>query len=149
MKTTRRKSKQRELIYEMIAADKAHPTAQQVYDRLKSGLPMLSLGNVYRNIGILLEEKRLRSCEFGSGTVRYDAVTDGHYHFVCDACGGVSDMPMPLQAGITAVARKFSRHTINGHTIRFFGHCASCAGKQNGGKKKANKKQGDTNGTNQ
>ena len=140
MKTTRRKSKQRELIYEMIAADKVHPTAQEVYDRLKSGMPTLSLGNVYRNIGILLEEKRLRSCEFGSGTVRYDAVTDGHYHFVCDACGGVSDLPMPIQGGITTAARKFSRHTIHGHTIRFFGHCASCAGKQNGGKKEGKSK---------
>jgi len=114
----------------MIAADKAHPTAQEVYDRLKSGMPTLSLGNVYRNIGILLEERRLRSFEFGRGIVRYDAVTDGHYHFICDACGGVSDLPMPIQGGITTAARKFSRHTI-----RFFGFCTSCAGKRPGGTK--------------
>ena len=141
MKIIRRKSRQRELIYEMIAAAKAHPSAQEVYDTLKSAMPSLSLGNVYRNIGILLEERRLHGCEFASGTVRYDALTDGHYHFVCDACGAVSDMPMPLQEGITADARKFSPHTINGHSINFFGLCVSCAGKRQGGKNSQIKKR--------
>lgn len=127
MKTLRRKSEQREKIYEMIKASKAHPTAQEVYDRLKTGMPSLSLGNVYRNIAILLEEGRIQGGEFGSGTVRYDAVTDAHYHFVCERCGRVSDFAMPAQAEITANAQRYSPHRVAGHTIRFFGTCADCA----------------------
>jgi len=127
MKTQRRKSRQREKIYEVIRASKAHPTAQEVYDALKKEMPSISLGNVYRNIAILLEEDRLQGGEFGSGTVRYDAFTAAHYHFVCERCGRVSDFAMPAQDGITAAARRYSPHRVTGHAIRFFGVCAGCA----------------------
>ncbi len=123
----RRKSAQREKIYEVIMASKAHPTAQEVYERLKIKMPSLSLGNVYRNIAILLEEGLIQGGEFGSGTVRYDAVTAPHYHFVCERCGRVSDFAMPAQDEITATARRYSPHHIAGHTIRFYGVCADCA----------------------
>jgi Fur family peroxide stress response transcriptional regulator len=127
MKTKRRKSKQRERIFEWIAASKAHPTAQDVYDALKKERPSLSLGNVYRNIAILMEAGRIQGGEFGRGTVRYDAVTEGHYHFVCERCGTVSDFAMPVDTNITTAARRYSPHRIDGHTIRFFGVCADCA----------------------
>lgn len=126
MQLQRRKSKQRERIYELVRASKNHPTAQTIYDRLKLEMPNLSLGNVYRNIAILLEEGRLQGGEFGSGTVRYDAVTAAHYHFVCERCGAVSDFDMAAREEITDAARQLSPHRITGHTARFFGICADC-----------------------
>jgi Fur family peroxide stress response transcriptional regulator len=127
METQRRKSGQRERIYEAIRASKAHPSAQEVYEKLKKELPSLSLGNVYRNIGILLEEDRIVSGEFGSGTVRYDADRSAHYHFFCESCGAVRDIAMAVRDEINADARRLSAHRIHGHIIRFFGVCADCA----------------------
>ena len=126
MEQIRRKSTQRERIYEAIRASRSHPTAQEVYNGLKPEMPRLSLGNVYRNIAILLEEGRLQAGEFGCGTVRYDAVTSGHYHFVCERCGAVSDLDMPAAEGSTAEARRLSPHRISGHTVRFYGTCSAC-----------------------
>ena len=126
MELHRRKSRQRERIYEEIRSSHGHPTAQAVYERLKGEMPSLSLGNVYRNIAILLEEGRLQAGEFGSGTVRYDAIIEPHYHFVCERCGAVSDLAMPPHAGITEAARRLSPHRISGHTVRFYGICAGC-----------------------
>lgn len=126
MDKLRRKSRQRERIYEAIRASKSHPTAQEVYNGLKPEMPRLSLGNVYRNIAILLEEGRLQAGEFGSGTVRYDAVTAGHYHFVCERCGAVSDLDMPADKRITEAARRLSMHRVSGHTVRFYGTCSAC-----------------------
>jgi len=136
MKVRRRKSKRRERIFEEIQSSHQHPTAQAVYERLKAEMPSLSLGNVYRNIAILLEEGRLQAGEFGSGTVRYDAVVEPHSHFVCERCGAVSDFPMPADAGITAAARRLSPHRISGHTIRFYGTCAGCLAAEQGKSKK-------------
>ena len=136
MKTRRRKSAQRERIYETILSSKAHPTAQDVYARLKNEMPSLSLGNVYRNIAILLEEGRIQGGEFGSGIVRYDAVTGSHYHFVCERCATVSDFAMPAQDEITATARRHSPHHIAGHTIRFYGVCAACVAGESAKSKK-------------
>jgi Fur family peroxide stress response transcriptional regulator len=136
MEQKRRKSRQRERIYETIAASKSHPSAQDVYDDLKNKMPSLSLGNVYRNMAILLEEGRIQGGEFGSGTMRYDAVIAAHYHFVCERCGTVSDFAMPAQDEITATARHYSPHRIAGHTIRFFGICADCGAGKTGQTKK-------------
>jgi Fur family peroxide stress response transcriptional regulator len=99
-------------------------------------MPSLSLGNVYRNIAILLEEGHIQGGEFGSGIARYDAVTASHYHFVCEGCGTVSDFAMPTRDEITAAARRFSPHRIAGHTIRFYGICADCVAGETGQLKK-------------
>jgi len=127
MKHERRKSRLRERIYGAIASSKAHPSAQDVYDGLRKEIPRLSLGSVYRNIAILLEEGRIRSGDFGLSSARYDADTSSHCHFVCERCGAVLDFDMPAADGIDAAARKLSSHRIHGHAIRFFGVCSRCA----------------------
>jgi Fur family peroxide stress response transcriptional regulator len=122
----RRKSGQREKIYRLIAQSQAHPTAQWLYDVLKREMPSLSLGNLYRNLAILVEDGRINRRDFGDGQEHYDAITMAHYHFVCEQCGAVSDFAMPVQDNLTAEARKITPHSITGHTIQFFGICHSC-----------------------
>jgi Fe2+ or Zn2+ uptake regulation protein len=126
MSTIRRKSKQRERIYELIKSSMTHPTAQWVYENLKKEIPSLSLGNVYRNIKILSEQGRIIYREFGNGIEHFDATTEMHYHFICEECKIISDFSMPTQEIITKKARKMSKHLINGHTIQFFGICDEC-----------------------
>jgi len=126
MAIIRRKSKQREKIYELIKSSMDHPTAQWVYETLKKEILSLSLGNVYRNIKILSEQGRIMCQEFGDGIEHYDAITEMHYHFICEKCKSVSDFSMPIQEIITKKAQKMSKHSINSHTIQFFGICEKC-----------------------
>ncbi|MBP7736477.1 MAG: transcriptional repressor [Spirochaetes bacterium] len=126
MKTIRRKSRQRERICEFIRSRMDHPTAQHVYDALKKEMPSLSLGNVYRNISILVEEGRLTRREFGDGMEHYDAIPGLHYHFICDTCKTVTDFPMTVQDLITKKAREMTKSHISGHTIQFYGICDKC-----------------------
>ncbi len=126
MKPKRRKSEQRERIFEIIYQDNAHPTAQTVYDILRKEMPSVSLGNVYRNIGILVEEGRVTCRNFGDGIEHYDAILTMHYHFICQRCNRVTDFNMPVQDDIIRLAKKKTGHTITGHTIHFFGICDLC-----------------------
>ena len=130
MKITRRKSAQREKIYELVKSSTDHPTAQWIYETLKKEVPSLSLGNVYRNIKILSEQERITCKEFGDGIEHYDAITEIHYHFICEKCKAVSDFPMLIQETLTTRAQKISKHSIKGHTIQFFGICEKCNKKQ-------------------
>ena len=122
----RRRSRQRSRIYELIAGSKLHPTAQWVYRTLREEIPSLSLGNLYRNLNILVGEGKIVLRDCGDNTEHYDAVTEIHYHFICNACGKISDLRMPVQRAITKKAQKLTRHSITGHTINFFGTCTSC-----------------------
>jgi Fur family transcriptional regulator, peroxide stress response regulator len=122
----RRKSKLRERIFDLIMANKDHPTAQWVYDTLRNECPSVSLGTVYRNLNILTEEKRIECKKFHDGTEHYDATTQSHYHFICEQCGSIIDMPMPFQAQVTELAKCNSAHEIHSHTIQYFGICEKC-----------------------
>jgi Fur family peroxide stress response transcriptional regulator len=130
-KFSRRRSAQRERIYEIIRGTSEHPTAVRVYETLRREMPTASLGNVYRNIKILVEAGRIASRDFGDGVEHFDAVTGLHYHFICEQCGGVSDFQLPVKHDVIKLAQRYTKHKITGHTIQFFGTCATCGGKRN------------------
>lgn len=132
MKSVRRKSMQRERIYEFIRSRMDHPTARSVYEALKKEMPSISLGNVYRNINILVEEGRVTRREFDDGIEHYDAIPGLHYHFICDTCKTVTDFPMQPLDIIMKKARGMSRHSISGHTIQFYGTCDKCMKRKKG-----------------
>ena len=84
--TLYRRSKQRERILELLQSTEAHPTASWVFGKLRKEFPNLSLGTVYRNIGILIQQGLLSRIAFGSTFDRLDANTKPHYHFICENC---------------------------------------------------------------
>ena len=126
MKPGRRKSKQREQIYALIKNTTVHPTALWIYDALRKDSPSLSMGNVYRNIRILIEEGRISCRDFGDGVEHYDAVVDLHYHFICEICNEITDFELPVPHDIEAAAKKITDKIIKSHTIQFFGICEKC-----------------------
>ena len=132
MKPPRRKSRQRERIFEIIEGSSEHPTAQRIYDILKKEIKSLSMGNLYRNIRILTEQGRIIRRDFGDGMEHFDAMTDVHYHFICEKCKSVTDFTMPVQESITKNAQKISEHTITGHSIQFYGICEKCKKRKKG-----------------
>ena len=122
----RRKSVQRERIFEVIKNSRIHPTAIDIYDDLRKENPSISLGNVYRNIQILIEERRIISRKFGDNIEHYDSIVKFHYHFICENCQEISDFNFPVQNNITRQAQEKTGHNINGHTINFYGLCEKC-----------------------
>ena len=95
METRRKNSKKRQAILDALCATKEHPTAEMLYHQLKPRFPELSLGTVYRNLGILAEEGQVVSVVRVAGQERYDATTEPHAHFVCRICRRVMDMELP------------------------------------------------------
>lgn len=92
MNTVRRGSKKRQAIYEALCNTTAHPSAEQLYSQLKPSHSDLSLGTVYRNLGILIEDGLIVSIGKVNGEERYDARTGRHSHFICSSCGAVEDV---------------------------------------------------------
>ncbi|SRR6056297_1018197 len=128
--TVYRKSKQRQYILEYLRDTDSHPTAQMIYDGIRDEFPNLSLGTVYRNLNILVDQGQVNRLQYGSTFDRYDADTYEHYHFICTQCGKVFDLPLEPKENLEAAAEKVSGHRVHGHKIDFFGICESC-GRQN------------------
>ena len=89
----RKHSKKREAILRMIRSTQSHPSARWVYEQLKPAIPGLSLGTVYRNINLFLEEGLVVSVGVVGGEERFDGFVTPHPHLICTCCGAVFDLP--------------------------------------------------------
>ncbi len=134
MQTTNRKrykrSKQRERILELLRQTDTHPTADWIYNHLKKEYPKLSLGNVYRNLNILVEQGLIRELNFGSTFDRYDARTDEHYHFICQKCGNIYDLEIPYDSKLDRQVEEMIGGKVRFHQTEFYGVCKSCLEKE-------------------
>lgn len=95
MQPVRKNSRKRQALLDALCATHEHPTAEMLYNQLKGEYPELSLGTVYRNLGVLVQEGLVQSVGHINGQERYDAITCSHPHFVCKNCHRVMDLELP------------------------------------------------------
>ncbi|MFW5710523.1 MAG: Fur family transcriptional regulator [Spirochaetota bacterium] len=124
--TVYRKSRQREHIFEYLKSTDSHPTAQMVFDGIRDEFPNLSLGTVYRNLNILVEQGKIKRLQHGSTFDRYDADIHEHYHFICRKCNRVYDLALNPKEDLEQIAQTESGHLVDEHKIDFFGICKEC-----------------------
>ncbi len=124
-----RATRQLGALYDALAASHDHPTAEQLFQRVRRVLPQISLGTIYRNLDKLREHGRLRVVRLAGGEARYDAMTAAHDHFVCDRCGDVLDLPR-CELTPSAAALRADGYEVHWHTTALYGLCQRCASSQ-------------------
>lgn len=85
-------------IYEYLMAEKSHPTADEIYQRLALEIPTLSKTTVYNTLDLFVKENLVRRIVIDGHESRYDATVDEHGHFVCDSCGKIYDFSMDMSS---------------------------------------------------
>ncbi|HPJ43485.1 MAG TPA: transcriptional repressor [Spirochaetota bacterium] len=121
-----RKSRQREKILEILRNTKCHPTADTIYLEMKDEFPDLSLGNVYRNLNILVETNTIKRLDFGSTFNRYDGNCETHSHFICEKCGEVSDLEINENFNPEDFIKNSNGKKVKNFTLEFSGICENC-----------------------
>ena len=121
-----KRSKQRERILGILLNTDRHPAAAWIYDQLRGEFSNLSMGTVYRNLNILVEQDKVRRIVCGSTFDRYDAKTEQHYHFICQECRLIMDVEMPFDESLNERINSTHRFKAVGHQIQFFGICETC-----------------------
>jgi Fur family peroxide stress response transcriptional regulator len=121
---------QREAIVQEFASDLTHPTAQELYLRLKPAFPQMSFATVYNTLDALAGAGLSGTLRLGNAA-RFDPNTTPHHHVVCDRCGAIGDVAAPTLSP-SAQARKHIGRAAPGFAIRaveqiYRGLCASCA----------------------
>ncbi|MDR1625337.1 MAG: transcriptional repressor [Spirochaetia bacterium] len=131
MAVTKKHSKKRDAILREMLATTRHPGAQWVHERLKARIPDLSLGTVYRNIGLFVQEGLLRPLGVINGEERFDAHVEPHPHRVCISCGRIEDVPCPNEALLKRLHGKNAGgpggFQIDFRKTVFYGVCPHCS----------------------
>jgi len=122
---------QRIAIVRELAADPTHPTAQELFERLRPTLPTMSFATVYNTLDALASAGLCAALSLSPGPSRFDPNMKAHYHAVCDQCGLVRDVPADA-ASADEPAALSAMSAAPGFQVRaveriYRGLCADCA----------------------
>jgi len=120
-----RDTKQRRVVFETIRGTLSHPTADWIFERVRTTLPKISLGTVYRNLSVLKDEGMVREIYGSDRRAHYDAVTTKHAHFICSDCGSISDVHNLPECDWRA-AKELVGCEVTEQRIEFVGVCPMC-----------------------
>ena len=124
-----RYSHQREMIYQYLMGTQEHPSAEMVYDALRSEIKGLSLGTVYRNLRLLEDLGKVRRVASLNGTERYDACGGDHVHFICQSCGTVHDVPEAELEQVRGAINLPEGYQLGQLNLTISGLCPECLNK--------------------
>jgi Fe2+ or Zn2+ uptake regulation protein len=125
---------QRIAIVRLFAEDHAHPTAQDLFERLRPAYPSMSFATVYNTLDALARAGLagiVRLPGKRGDAARFDPNTTAHHHAVCDGCGAVLDIAAGTLSPTPGAVKKV-RRAVPGFSVRaveriYRGYCASCA----------------------
>ena len=123
-----RMTPQREVLLRLLSQTRTHPTADELFRKVRRQLPSVSHATVYRNLQELVRARLITTLERAGGPVRYDANPDDHHHFICTRCGRVTDLYLKGVAyAIDGTRSGRGPARIDRAELQLRGVCASCA----------------------
>ena len=86
-------SAQRVAIASYVLNTDEHPSADEVWTRVRDTFPMVSRATVYNTLNLLVAKGLLRELVLTEGRLVFDANTDRHHHFIDERTGKIYDLP--------------------------------------------------------
>ena len=90
-----RYTKQREHVFNILMDKRDHPTADEVFVRVRRAMPTISLATVYNCLDVLVECDLVRQVHVERESTRYCPNLNEHAHFHCEETGQVYDVALP------------------------------------------------------
>lgn len=121
-----RYSKQKKEILKVVLDSYNHPDAKEIYRLVKKNIPNISLGTVYRNLNILVNEGLIRKIFIYNGNDRYDKMLTNHNHVICQKCGKLHDISFLLDESNINMFEKETGFKITICNFNINGICEEC-----------------------
>lgn len=125
----KRNTIQKQLVLDAVSELANHPTADAVYDMIAKTHPTVSRATVYRNLGSLSEDGRLRHIRMPGGADRFDHCLTDHCHIECNRCGALADAPIVHETTLDAMVATQTGFTSVSHDTVYHGICPICSKK--------------------
>ncbi|MFN4071156.1 MAG: manganese-dependent transcriptional regulator PerR [Thermus caldifontis] len=122
----KRLTRQRKAVLEVVRKARNHPDAAWIYQEVRKVVPKVSLGTIYRTLEALVEEGYLIPITKAGEATRYDANLHPHLHLVCERCGAIVDLEVPLPDLLTPVQEAYPHLEVRGVELTYKGLCPAC-----------------------
>jgi Fur family transcriptional regulator, peroxide stress response regulator len=117
---------QRTIVFDALANDKGHPTADIVFQKVRKKIPNISFDTVNRTLLSFADMGLLKVVEGYGRPKRFDTDIDSHHHFQCLKCNKIIDFRDKTLDAIEVPKDIKSRFTITGKKVVLEGFCDSC-----------------------
>ena len=117
---------QRVELVRLIAVSEGHPSAGQLYTKIKRQFPTMSHATVYKTLTLLKEMNQVLEID-----LRDDSHYDGnrpqpHPHLICIKCNKIMDGEVSLDQKSLRSLEQTSGFKILRPQISLYGHCPDC-----------------------
>ena len=86
-------SAQRVAVAQYALTTEDHPSADQVWARVRKSFPMISRATVYNTLNLFVAKGLLQPLVLAEGKVVFDPKVDRHHHFIDEDTGTIHDVP--------------------------------------------------------
>jgi len=117
---------QRVELVRLIASSEGHPSAAQLYAKIKTQFPTMSPATVYKTLAMLKEMNQVFEID-----LRDDSHYDGnrpfpHPHLICLRCNQIVDGNLDIDLSSIKRLEETSGYQIVRPQIVFYGLCPNC-----------------------
>jgi len=117
---------QRVELVRLIAASEGHPSAAQLYAKIRTRFPTMSHATVYKTLALLKEINQVLEID-----LRDDSHYDGnrpapHSHLICMKCNRIVDGDLEFDRASIMKLEETSGYQIVRLQITFYGFCPDC-----------------------
>ncbi|MEK0446749.1 MAG: hypothetical protein RLZZ399_2070 [Verrucomicrobiota bacterium] len=121
-----RQTEQRKAVFEALMSQTDHPSAVDVFMRVKSRMPSISLATVYNCLDALTESGLVRVVNHEREPSRFCANREEHAHLFCTQCGSVTDLPLHTPVPPHQIWNVPPGVAITHQEVSFRGLCSQC-----------------------
>lgn len=84
---------QRLAVARFVLDARSHPTADEVWDKVRQRNPTLSRATVYNTLNLFVEKGLLCTQALREGALVFDPCVTRHHHFIDEKTGAIHDVP--------------------------------------------------------
>ena len=118
---------QRVALVKLLSADDGHPSAAQLYDRIREQFPSSSPATVYKTLNLLKDLDEVLELGFSNDDNRYDGSRPyPHAHVICIRCHKIIDSDTGVAGNLIEEVSQRSGFRLVSHRLDFYGLCPEC-----------------------
>lgn len=119
-------TKQRQAVLQVIRESDQHLTANEVFEDARRILRGISFATVYNSLRYLKSEGMIGEVRFGTDAARYDRNLTRHDHAICNNCGKLVDLDLPVPEALIKEGADRSEFEIESIELTLRGLCPAC-----------------------
>lgn len=117
---------QRLMIFQILENNTSHPSAEEVFKRVKKIYPAVSFTTIYKTLEVMRDLGELQELTIDGSRKHYDPNTSAHHHIICTSCKNILDIFEDFSPHVKLPASFDTNYLISHFQVSFYGICSEC-----------------------